>query len=200
MQGKNRIKRYSRLWLPLLTVLIILALVITAIRNNIHVVIPNQVIRSSQLSLTTLNVLTRVKGIKSIINLRGENPGSTWYQQEILNSKQLNIAHYDIALSSKQAPSPQTLQHLITLLQEVKKPVLIHCESGADRSGLVSALALILFKNTSVGEASKQFSWRYLVTAKDSVGKVVFENYKTWLTARKLTSNKDNLLRWINSL
>jgi predicted protein tyrosine phosphatase len=195
----SRTNRFSRWLLPLLTILIIFAIVFSALRNNIHVVIPNQVIRSAQLSTTTLNILVRLKGIKTIVNLRGQNQESAWYRQEVLLSKQLNIEHYDIALSSKFAPEQQKLQQLVTIIRTAKKPILFHCESGADRSGLASAIALILLNNVELTNAMQQFSWRYFVIANDSVGKVVFGNYQEWLTNQGLSSNKDTFLKWIYS-
>ena len=38
----------------------------------------------------------------------------------------------------------------------------MHCKSGADRAGLMSALYLILHKNIPVREAKKQLSFKYL--------------------------------------
>ena len=38
----------------------------------------------------------------------------------------------------------------------------LHCKSGADRAGLVSAMYLIAEKKQTVSEAKKQLSFKYL--------------------------------------
>jgi len=38
---------------------------------------------------------------------------------------------------------------------------MIHCKSGADRAGIVSALYLIMMEGKSVAEAKQQLHWRF---------------------------------------
>ena len=40
--------------------------------------------------------------------------------------------------------------------------MVMHCKSGADRAGLMSALYLILNQNVSVDKAKNQLSFKYL--------------------------------------
>ena len=47
-------------------------------------------------------------------------------------------------------------------MRELPKPFVLHCKSGADRAGLVSALYLIAEKKKSVHEAKRQLSFKYL--------------------------------------
>ena len=47
-------------------------------------------------------------------------------------------------------------------MEKIPKPFVLHCKSGADRAGLVSAMYLIVQKNLSVTEAKKQLSFKYL--------------------------------------
>jgi len=47
-------------------------------------------------------------------------------------------------------------------MEKIPKPFVLHCKSGADRAGLVSALYLIVIKKLSVAEAKKQLSFKYL--------------------------------------
>ncbi|MFD2031462.1 tyrosine-protein phosphatase [Ancylobacter dichloromethanicus] len=47
-------------------------------------------------------------------------------------------------------------------MKDAKKPILIHCQAGADRSGLASALYLAAIKkNSAEAEAEAQLSIRY---------------------------------------
>lgn len=188
----------SQGWLlPTLIVAIILTIIYSALRDNFHVVVKDQVYRSAQLSATTTRVLVRLKHIKTIINLRGENPQSRWYRQEVDLSNHLGLQHYDIALRSTNLPSTEQLQQLAQLIQQAPKPLLIHCLSGSDRSGLASAMAKILLENAPLKEAKKQFSWRYYVLSKQSVGKQVFASYQKWLNEQHASSNLDHFVQWV---
>jgi len=179
--------------------LIILAVIATSLRKNIHVVIPNQVYRSAQLSSSSLSLLVKSNKIHSIINLRGKNPQFKWYRQEIKTSKLLGVQHYDIALSAEKLPSKAQIQRLVFLIQHASRPILFHCESGADRTGLASAMALTIIKNEPISTAKQAFSWRYFVTSHNSVGKVVFRRYQSWLQNTAKKANRSNFLLWINN-
>ena len=52
----------------------------------------------------------------------------------------LGIAHYDFAMSARRELSAAQAEALIALMRAAPKPVLIHCEGGADRAGLAAAL------------------------------------------------------------
>jgi protein tyrosine/serine phosphatase len=65
-------------------------------------------------------------------------------------------------LSSSSAPQPEKLLEIIGIMDKIPKPFVLHCKSGADRAGLVSAIYLIVQKKLSVAEAKKQLSFKYL--------------------------------------
>ena len=56
-------------------------------------------------------------------------------------------------------PTALALFHTFATAQ---RPMLIHCKSGADRSGLAAALYLILVCDAPVATALRQLHWRYL--------------------------------------
>jgi hypothetical protein len=79
-----------------------------------------------------------------------------------------------------------------------EKPFLIHCEAGVDRTGLVSAIALIIEKDPPLSLIKNQFSFRYGVFPFfRSVGPVFFEYYEQWLKKNKKNHNKSNFLYWV---
>jgi protein tyrosine/serine phosphatase len=51
--------------------------------------------------------------------------------------------------------------NLIGIMKEAAKPILIHCQGGADRSGLASALYLAAVKKAGRATAERQISIRY---------------------------------------
>ena len=179
--------------------LVLFAILITYLflRNNIHTVVPNQIYRSAQLSVGGFQYLIEKDGIKSIINLRGENTNQSWYQQEIKVAKDLDVKHYDLRWSAYQVTGDKQLQELVHVLETAPRPILVHCMGGSDRAGLASAVALIL-DNDSLQEAEQQFSLRYLVIHDDSTGKLTLPAYQTWLKKHKLDSSAERFISWLS--
>lgn len=108
-------------------------------------------------------------GIKSVINLRGATRHSH-YNFEVESCKALGIKLIDIPLSARSAPTKMRLLEVVDRLSSQKKPFLIHCKSGADRTGLVAAIYLICVEGKSAKEARKQLSLRYLHLAITKTG------------------------------
>jgi protein tyrosine/serine phosphatase len=130
-------------------------------KGNFHTVSPGRVYRSGQLTEKQLAEYANKYGIRSVLNLRGKNEQSDWWQKEIAASNRLGLKHYDIGLSSDKEPAEKKVQELIAVLQEAPKPLLIHCLAGADRSGLVSAMYLYRFEKYPYEKARRQLSFIY---------------------------------------
>jgi protein tyrosine/serine phosphatase len=131
------------------------------VSGNIHTVEEGILYRSGQLSGARLSDTIQTYGIRSVINLRGPNPDRGWYRDERAVSNALNIPHFDLPLSANREPEDARLQHLVRLLREAPKPVLVHCEAGSDRSGLASALYKLAVAGRPPEEAGKQLSLWY---------------------------------------
>lgn len=128
------------------------------ITGNINEVEPGLVYRSGQLWPSQLSHLIKEKRIRTVINLRGVNTGSQWYDDEVEVTRSSGVEHRSIPMSANREPSPEILAKLIETMKTAQHPILIHCEAGADRSGLASALyQYVLQKKTSevsVGQLS----------------------------------------------
>ena len=110
--------------------------------GNFHTVIAGELYRSAQLEPDQIEAHHASEGIASILNLRGPGPGQEWYDAEIATSARLGITHADFGMSARRILEPEKVQELIALMKRLPKPLLIHCQAGADRSGLASALYL----------------------------------------------------------
>ncbi len=129
--------------------------------GNFHCITNNEAYRSAQLDRDELIYYIQQYKIKSILNLRGKNPKKKWYKEEINVCKQYKVNHYDLHLSAQSKPSKSNIKKLIKIFQLAQLPILIHCKSGADRSGLVAAMWKFYIDKTSKAEASKQLSIFY---------------------------------------
>ncbi len=125
--------------------------------GNFHKV-ADGVYRSAQLYDYNLPKFYEKYKFKTILNLRGAKSGKEWYEYEKKFAKEHNITLIDFKISDKKVQSIQTLDKIVNYIQTAKKPVLIHCRAGADRTGLASALYLY-----SIGDknASRMLSIKY---------------------------------------
>jgi protein tyrosine/serine phosphatase len=129
--------------------------------GNFHAVAPGVLYRAAQPSRDELDTFGRRYGIKSVLNLRGAHPGKAWYDDEIATSRDLGLIHYDFPLSAKRFVDATQIARLLAIIRRAPKPLLVHCESGADRSGLAAALYDYAIAGQSAAEAHRQLSLAY---------------------------------------
>ena len=130
---------------------------LAAARGNFHAVVPGQVYRSAQPSPAAIASYRRTVGIRTILNLRGENAGASWYDDEVAASRAMGIRHVDFRMSAREGLTTQEAWRLIALMRALPKPILVHCESGSDRSGLAGALYLAAVEHTTEDQLSLRF-------------------------------------------
>jgi protein tyrosine/serine phosphatase len=128
--------------------------------GNFHEVLPGELYRSAQPTAADIDEYAARYGIKTILNLRGEN-SADWYLQETEAAKKEGITHINYALSASQVVTPEQAHELLALMRDAPKPLLIHCQAGADRTGLVSVLYLQQIAGIDEETAEEQLSVRY---------------------------------------
>jgi protein tyrosine phosphatase (PTP) superfamily phosphohydrolase (DUF442 family) len=129
--------------------------------HNVHVVSAGRIYRSNQMDEVALARLIHQCGIKTIVNLRGANLRDAWYTGETNVANQLGVKHLDFVLSAATEPADDQIDQILAALNRAPKPVLIHCRSGADRTGLISALYLYSLEGQSAKVAGRQLSIFY---------------------------------------
>jgi protein tyrosine/serine phosphatase len=129
--------------------------------GNFHIVAVGKLYRSAQPSAGDLAAYAKTYGLRSVINLRGAHPGEPWYDDEIRASNELGLLHIDLALSARRELTPAQLASLKTAFSEAPAPILVHCKSGADRTGLAAALFLFAIERVPAKDAAAQLSIRY---------------------------------------
>ena len=95
-------------------------------------------------------------GVRSVLSLRGDEThiGSNVLEIEACRELGLVLAHQPIG--SRDPPERWQLERIDQLLRELPRPLLIHCKSGADRAGLVSAIYLMVHKNQPLDVAERE--------------------------------------------
>lgn len=129
--------------------------------GNFHAVRAGVLYRSAQLSKNEFKAAIGEYGIKSVLNLRGANPGSAWYDDEIAAVGEFGLAHFDYPLSARRFVTSQQIAEILDIVRRAPKPLLIHCKSGADRAGLVAALYRFAETGASAEEADRELSVVY---------------------------------------
>ena len=132
-----------------------------AATGNIHTVIPGVLYRSAELSRNGFeHVIVRFH-IHTVINLRGADPGRAWYESELAAARAVDARHIDLPMSATHMPNRATLREIHVVLAHAAPPILIHCQGGADRSGLVAALYELWIAHLPPAVASAQLSFSY---------------------------------------
>lgn len=128
------------------------------VTGNFHPITQGEAYRSAQLDRDELAYYIKKYNIRSIVNLRGENLDKPWYREEAKVSAEFNVAHYDIPLSASRELDDEDIKKLTEIFKTAPRPVLIHCQAGADRSGLVAAMWKVVVDKEPKSEANKQLS------------------------------------------
>lgn len=142
--------------------LVLLGSYLSAIQltDNFNEVVPGQLYRSAQPSQADIDEYVKRYHIRTIINLRGKSD-ALWYKDEIGAAQRAGISHVDFGLPPSKEVTPVQARQLIAILRDMPKPILVHCETGADPTGLVSAIYLQQIAGVDEGKAERQLSILY---------------------------------------
>lgn len=167
---------------------------------NLHEVAPG-VWRSAQPGPRDIRRLAK-RGLRTVINLRGSRDCGS-YRLEKQACERYGVKLINFKMRSRGVPKPQTIHEAAALFERIEYPVLIHCKSGADRAGIMSALYLLLREGRPIDEATRQLSLRYghFKQADTGVLDHFFDSYR----ADNAQSNRDgdmpepaSFMKWVN--
>ncbi|WP_377508204.1 tyrosine-protein phosphatase [Octadecabacter sp. R77987] len=151
---------------------------------NLHEIAPG-VWRSNHPSPARLRRYKEM-GIKSVISLRGNLRKSPMlFEEEACATYGLNLI-YAPGFGSRIAPRKDAFASLRQAFQTAQKPFVVHCKSGADRTGMAAALYLIMIEGRPAEEAMQQLHWRYVHFKRAKAG-VLDHVFRVYVAARDAT-------------
>jgi len=128
-----------------------------SIQKNFEEVVPGKLYRSGQPSEGQLEDWIREYGLRSIVSLRHSIPG---YERDIADRHGLRL--YSITFSAKTGIADSQWEELRGILtDEGNQPVLVHCQSGVDRTGMVVALYRIEVQGWPLDRALREMILNY---------------------------------------
>lgn len=124
--------------------------------------------RSNQPSQARLRKLAQM-GIKTVLNLRGEDKFSFFlFEREACAALGLTLINHKIY--ARQLVPRERFMELFEIFDRIEKPFVLHCKSGADRAGLVSALWLLDKEGATIEQAKAMLSFRYVHLKRTKTG------------------------------
>lgn len=170
-------------------------------RHNFGVVDAGKVYRSAQPKAEFPELAARLK-LGSVLNLRGGSPGDVWYADEVRATTDQGIDFYDFPMSATRRPARSELRTLVDLFERCRYPVLIHCKSGSDRTGLASTLYLLTVKSVPPEQAVGEFSLHYGHVPLSGTRRLhePFDEYAEWLRRGKHSHNRARFETWLETI
>lgn len=144
------------------------------VRNNFYEVDQGKLFRSAQLNGRELEEAIKTNGIKTVINLRGHNPDQAWYKDEVAATERTGAQLINISMSSDTLPSRDNLNKLLESYKNAPRPILVHCQAGADRTGEAVAIYSMIYMNKSKAQALDMLSFKYMHIAMKKPAKTYF--------------------------
>ncbi len=165
---------------------------------NFHAVLPGQIYRCAQLDAWLLEAFIKWHHIRTVLNLRGCSDPTPWYLAECRATCALDVSQEDVGLSAGRLPSVPAVRQLIEILDQAERPLLIHCNKGIDRTGMVSTMALLLYTDVALDEARQQLGALHGHLPLGRTGNIdrFFDLYADWLAAQGLHHAPDHFRRW----
>lgn len=113
------------------------------------------------------------KGIKTILNLRAESPkGYYLLEKEACEVLGLTLINYRVY--SRDTPKKTAIHDLKKIYETMEYPAVMHCKSGADRTGLAGVLYKHFKMGQPIEQALEQLRLRYLHVRQGKTGMIDF--------------------------
>ena len=112
-------------------------------------------------------------GIKTNINLRGDSPKG-FYLLEKEACEKHGITMIDFRVYSRDTHTPEKIRAAKELFESIEYPAVMHCKSGADRTGIMGVLYRHFHMGDTIEEAMEQLKFKYLHVKQGKTGMLDF--------------------------
>lgn len=168
--------------------------------ENLHQIAPG-VYRSAQPSAAELEAMIEKLGLRTVVNLRGERGGRAWLEAERAVAAAHGLAHHSVRFSADRMPPSQRLREVVRLLDTEPRPLLLHCQGGVERSGLVGAVAVLLAGGDLEAARAEFAPTRgYVGFIALSDLPLVIDAYAAWLDGRGEAHTPDRFRHWVDGV
>jgi undecaprenyl-diphosphatase len=164
--------------------------------GEVHAIVPGEIFRSAQLSGAQFTKAIEKHGLKTIISLRQPDQQADWYREELAAVSAAGVTHHSLGMLQS-SPTYDRVIDLYQLLQSAPRPLLVHCRSGVDRSGLAGVMTMLLNGQGSLEIAARQASWRFAALKPRSAGKVFLAAYRQWLDRQGKAHTPETFGDWL---
>ncbi|MEI7924377.1 MAG: tyrosine-protein phosphatase [Planctomycetota bacterium] len=197
---KRNHRRVLRLGI-ILTVLVVFSVTIgykPLFQNNFAEVVPGRLYRSAQPDDRLVKWIED-HNIRSVLNLRGGKPSYAWYDQELKTIRETGVDYYELPMSAQLRPQKRELLQLIDLLGRARYPMLIHCKSGADRTGLGVTLYHMIVQKEPPEKALGGFTVYHAhipLLGPEKLQQPIRE-YASWLSNHQMIHTPERFRDWV---
>ena len=112
-------------------------------------------------------------GIKTNINLRGDSPKG-FYLLEKEACEKHGITMIDFRVYSRDTHTPEKIRAAKELFESIEYPAVMHCKSGADRTGIMGVLYRHFHMGDTIEKAMEQLKFKYLHVKQGKTGMLDF--------------------------
>lgn len=136
------------------------------------------------------------QGIKTILNLRGESDKG-YYALEKEACEKHGIKLIDFRMYSRDTPKKDRIHGLKEIFDAIEYPAMMHCKSGADRTGITGVLYRHFRMGIPIEEAIEQLRFKYLHVKAGKTGMLDFF-FNDYIEYAK--SNDIGFLEWVDTV
>jgi len=156
--------------------------------------------RENQLSPKRIALLAE-DGIKTILNLRAESPKG-FYLLEEEACQQHGIKLVNFRVYSRDVHTREKIRAAKALFPTLEYPVMMHCKSGADRTGFMGVLYRHFHMGDSIEQAMEQLSFKYLHIKEGKTGMLdfFFNDYLKYEAQEKEAGRDAEFIDWVETV
>ena len=141
------------------------------------------------------------EGIKTILNLRAESPKGFYLLEEEACQKH-GIKLVNFRVYSRDVHTREKIRAAKALFPTLEYPVMMHCKSGADRTGFMGVLYRHFHMGDSREQAMEQLAFKYLHIKEGKTGMLdfFFHDYLKYAAQEKEAGRDAEFIDWVETV